>query len=253
MNLSQYIGVLKNDPGFMANVTCWKELPARPARYLPFPDSLDARAVTALGKKGITQLYSHQRQAIDAALRGEDVVVVTPTASGKTLCYNLPVLQRILAEPEARALYERHGAAAMFHRVGRPVESLVFPELIRLKRLHPDLYEKTWKFLMPHDYLICRLSGAAVTDYSMASGSMCYDVARHAWASDLLEEYGIDERKLPELRDAGTRAGTVTPETAALLGISPDAVVTRRSRPSARASAPAASPCPSAPPAPLRP
>ena len=129
------------------------------------------------------------------------------------------------ALPEARALYERHGAAAMFHRVGRPVESLVFPELIRLKRLHPDLYEKTWKFLMPHDYLICRLSGAAVTDYSMASGSMCYDVARHAWASDLLEEYGIDERKLPELRDAGTRAGTVTPETAALLGISPDAVV----------------------------
>ena len=57
MNLSQYIGVLKNDPGFMANVTCWKELPARPARYLPFPDSLDARAVEALGKKGITQLY----------------------------------------------------------------------------------------------------------------------------------------------------------------------------------------------------
>ena len=105
MNLSQYIGVLKNDPGFMANVTCWKELPARPARYLPFPDSLDARAVTALGKKGITQLYSHQRQAIDAALRGEDVVVVTPTASGKTLCYNLPVLDAILKDKNARALY----------------------------------------------------------------------------------------------------------------------------------------------------
>ncbi|MDD7411793.1 MAG: DEAD/DEAH box helicase [bacterium] len=105
MNLSQYIGVLKNDPGFMANVTCWKELPARPARYLPFPDSLDARAVEALGKKGITQLYSHQRQAIDAALRGEDVVVVTPTASGKTLCYNLPVLDAILKDKNARALY----------------------------------------------------------------------------------------------------------------------------------------------------
>ena len=105
MNLSQYIGVLKNDPAFMQNVTCWKELEARPARYEPFPESLDRRAVETLCKKGITRLYSHQRQAVDAALRGEDVVVVTPTASGKTLCYNLPVIDAILKDPNARALY----------------------------------------------------------------------------------------------------------------------------------------------------
>lgn len=105
MNLSQYIGALRSDAAFMANVTCWKELPAREAKYLPFPDSLDPRAVGALRKKGIERLYSHQRQAVDAALRGEDVVVVTPTASGKTLCYNLPVLDAILKDPNARALY----------------------------------------------------------------------------------------------------------------------------------------------------
>ncbi len=105
MNLAQYADVLRHDPGFMQNVTCWKEIPAREARYADFPESLDARATKALREKGITRLYSHQKQAVEAALRGEDVVVVTPTASGKTLCYNLPVLDAILKNPDARAIY----------------------------------------------------------------------------------------------------------------------------------------------------
>ena len=93
------------------------------------------------------------------------------------------------ALPEARALYERHGAAAMFHRVGRPVESLVFPELIRLKRLHPDLYEKTWKFLMPHDYLICRLSGNEVFILLMNSFT---EISQDLWTY-CAGYWGIDE------------------------------------------------------------
>lgn len=105
MNLRQLLMRMKNDPGFMANVTSWTEIPARPARYAPFPEALDERLRQALESRGIRQLYTHQRQALDAVAAGRDAVVVTPTASGKTLCYNLPVLQRILAEPEARALY----------------------------------------------------------------------------------------------------------------------------------------------------
>ena len=58
-----------------------------------------------LRQRGVTRLYSHQAQSIAATLRGEDVVVVTPTASGKTMCYNLPVLSSILSNPDARALY----------------------------------------------------------------------------------------------------------------------------------------------------
>ena len=105
MNLRQYIETLKSDPFFMQNVACWKELPARPARYEPFPDSLDPRVIKAMDKRGVHRLYSHQRQAVTAALQGEDIVVVTPTASGKTLCYNLPVLDAILKNPDTRALY----------------------------------------------------------------------------------------------------------------------------------------------------
>ena len=105
MNLRQYIEVLRSDPSFMRNVACWKEVPARPARYEPFPDSLDPRVIQAMDKRGVHKLYSHQYQAVTAALQGEDIVVVTPTASGKTLCYNLPVLDAILRNPDARALY----------------------------------------------------------------------------------------------------------------------------------------------------
>ncbi len=105
MNLSQYLSALKNNPMFMNNVTCWRELPSRPASYLDFPADMDERIRLVLGKRSIHKLYTHQRHAIDAVSRGEDVVVVTPTASGKTMCYNLPVLSEILKNPDARALY----------------------------------------------------------------------------------------------------------------------------------------------------
>lgn len=79
--------------------------PAREARYLPMPDSVDARLRVALVAKSIQQLYTHQADAVEHALAGRNVVVVTPTASGKTLCYNLPVLQTLLTDPTARAFY----------------------------------------------------------------------------------------------------------------------------------------------------
>lgn len=105
MNLTQYLSALKNNTMFMDNVTCWRELPGRPAKFLDFPESIDPLLKNVLAHRGIHKLYTHQRHAIDAIDRGDDVVVVTPTASGKTLCYNLPVLSEILKNPDARALY----------------------------------------------------------------------------------------------------------------------------------------------------
>ncbi|MBR0320076.1 MAG: DEAD/DEAH box helicase [Clostridia bacterium] len=105
MNLPQLLEQLKNSPSFMENVTRWQVLPAREARFAPFPEGVDERIPAALKKHGVHQLYTHQAQAFASASRGEDFVVVTPTASGKTLCYNLPVLNEILHNPDARALY----------------------------------------------------------------------------------------------------------------------------------------------------
>ena len=99
------IDKLRADTGFMANVAAWHAIPATPASFADLPRDISPEISTALKARGITQLYTHQREAYDAAKRGEDVVVVTPTASGKTLCYNLPILQRIVEDNDARALY----------------------------------------------------------------------------------------------------------------------------------------------------
>ncbi len=73
--------------------------------HAPIPGWLDARLVGALERRGISALYSHQAEALEALRAGQDVAIVTPTASGKSLCYNLPVLQAIAEDPAARALY----------------------------------------------------------------------------------------------------------------------------------------------------
>jgi DEAD/DEAH box helicase domain-containing protein len=79
--------------------------PARDARLAQLPDELHPRVREALAAQGIDQLYTHQREAWDAAANGEHVVVTTGTASGKTLAFNLPVLDAIAREPKQRALY----------------------------------------------------------------------------------------------------------------------------------------------------
>ena len=87
------------------HVTTVRRLPAVEAAYAPFPDDLDPRLQEALRTRGIPQFYTHQAEAVAHAIAGRHVVIVTPTASGKTLCYNAPVLDAILKDPSARALY----------------------------------------------------------------------------------------------------------------------------------------------------
>jgi DEAD/DEAH box helicase domain-containing protein len=89
---------------FAGRVTARISVPAREARYADFPETLEPRLKEALRGRGIERLWSHQREAWDHVEAGRDLVVVTPTASGKTLCYNLPVLDAVLKRG-AKALY----------------------------------------------------------------------------------------------------------------------------------------------------
>ena len=82
-----------------------EELPAAPARTEPLPPELAEPLRRALVARGVGELYCHQAEAFAAARRGEHVVVATPTASGKSLCFHLPVLQSLCEDPNARALY----------------------------------------------------------------------------------------------------------------------------------------------------
>ena len=105
MPLEQALEALRTDPQLASGFVEWRELPELDARYAEFPICTDQRLIAALGRRGIERLYTHQAEALAAVMQRQSVVVVTPTASGKTLCYNLPVVQTILDDPEARALY----------------------------------------------------------------------------------------------------------------------------------------------------
>ena len=105
MNTGQLLDYLKRNPDFASNVTHWQVMPARPAKYDDYPDCFDPALRAVLESRGVKRLYSHQRRALDLAQAGKDFVVITPTASGKTMCYNLPVLSEILRDNESRALY----------------------------------------------------------------------------------------------------------------------------------------------------
>ena len=108
--------------------------PARGTRSEPLPDDLDPRVASALLGVGITSLYRHQAEAWEAARRGENVVVTTGTASGKSLAFNLPVLDAIAREPKVRALY-LYPTKALAQDQARALSEL------RLKGLKPAIYD----------------------------------------------------------------------------------------------------------------
>ncbi len=105
MTLPQLLDILRSDPDFMGNVTCWNVLPPKAGQWTDFPHWLKPELVEALRQHGINRLYTHQAEAIAKIGAGKNVVAVTPTASGKTLCYNLPVLNTVIENPQTRALY----------------------------------------------------------------------------------------------------------------------------------------------------
>ncbi len=103
--MGQFWEFLLGNERFRRNLTAYRTIPPQTPHWADFPADLDPRLPRALAELGIRRLYSHQAEACREAMRGRDVVVVTPTASGKTLCYNLPVLDAVLKNPQTRSLY----------------------------------------------------------------------------------------------------------------------------------------------------
>jgi DEAD/DEAH box helicase domain-containing protein len=104
-SMREMIEWVKQTPELMSQVTHWQTIKPRDAQMAPFPHDLHIGVIASLRAKGIEGLYSHQAASYEAVRQGKHIVTVTPTASGKTMCYNLPVLQGILENDSARALY----------------------------------------------------------------------------------------------------------------------------------------------------
>ena len=105
MTINSLLSAWRTEPSIADCVEVWRTLPRQAAQYSPFPDDLHPNLITALQLKGIQALYAHQLESWNRSKDRENLVVVTGTASGKTLCYNLPVLDLLMRDPQARALY----------------------------------------------------------------------------------------------------------------------------------------------------
>ena len=126
-------------PRTQGGVTAIRHFPAREPRVEPFPASLPPRVMEILKARGFASLYTHQAAAFTLAREGKNLVVVTPTASGKTLCYNLPILSELVENPEARALY-------LF-----PTKALSQDQLVELNRWTEQLGDQVRTFTYDGD------------------------------------------------------------------------------------------------------
>ncbi len=103
MDVREFLDRIRQHDSYQGQLEHVEVLAERPGSYEPLPKDLPAALKTMLAARGVNRLYSHQVNAIQAARQGQDLVVVTGTASGKTLCYNLPILESLLPDPAARS------------------------------------------------------------------------------------------------------------------------------------------------------
>src|SRR4051794_11637102 len=104
-SLQDLLCQLKVSDEFKENIVHWETIEEKEAKTVDFPESIHFSIKSALQRRGINSLYTHQREAYESVMERKNIVAVTPTASGKTLCYNLPVLETIIENPNTRALY----------------------------------------------------------------------------------------------------------------------------------------------------
>ncbi|MGA9225762.1 MAG: DEAD/DEAH box helicase [Mesobacillus sp.] len=104
-NLQEILTELQVGESINRNIVHWHTIEEKEAQTDEMPEDLSGILKNALERRGISRLYTHQKSSYEQIMGGQSIVAVTPTASGKTLCYNLPVLQSIINDPNARALY----------------------------------------------------------------------------------------------------------------------------------------------------
>jgi len=130
------------------------------------------------------------------------------------------------ASAEAAAITARYPLPTLYRLTGKRASAVyVLPKLLWLRRHRPDLYRQAAMFAMAHDFLIRRFSGRLVTDHSLASGTLLYDVTRLAWSDELLAAFDLSPARLPAIQWAGTPVGRILPDVADRLGLGRGALV----------------------------
>lgn len=180
-------------------------------------------------------VVSTAREAIEKAGNGENIkgiaissqgIAYVPVGEdGQTLSNALSWLDG-RAVREAERLRDRFGTDTLYNLTGKPLlPQHTISKYIWLKEQQPEIYEKTWKIMLPMDYIQFKLCGECVTDHTMASGTAMYELEKGTWSETILDAYDLDINKLAKIQTSGSIAGQVLPQVAELLGISKQAVV----------------------------
>ena len=157
-------------------------------------------------------------EALSISTQGISFVPVD--RAGNTL-YNSINWLDMRAEEECRELLDRFGEDELFFKTGKPADaSYSLPKIMWFKKHCPEVYEKTYKILFPLDYLNMKLTGKFVTDYTIAGGTMLYNIRELCWDKEITEFCGIDVSLLPDVCRMGEDIGKILPAVAKELGIS---------------------------------
>ena len=162
--------------------------------------------------------------AVGFASQGESFVPVD--ASGKPLRNTIVWLDN-RAHDEAAAIEAKFGLDTVYRTTGQPDVGPIWTacKILWIKNHEPDVFAATAKFCMVEDYLIHRLSGEFVSEFSVYSSSLVLDINKRALWPEMLEFIGLTPDHFPELKDSGSVVGTITAEAATATGLSTDTLV----------------------------
>lgn len=130
------------------------------------------------------------------------------------------------AEKEVELILERIAFPKVFAITGKRIHSsYTLPKILWLIKERPDVVDKAYKFLMPHDFLIAKLTGKCFTDHTMAAGTLMYDINNLNWSEEIMGQFDIPVEKFPSIKWAATPAGTISNQATQEIGLSPETLV----------------------------
>ncbi len=178
---------------------------------------------TILGVKQKTGILSSQIKAI--AISSQAITVVPVDENIEPLCNAISWLDT-RADEECRRIQKDFSSGQIYRLTGKPLTPVyTLPKILWLKENEPQIYQKAYKLLAPLDFLVAKLTGKPVTDHSMASGTLMYDLRNACWSEEILSRFEIDKNKLPSLADSTSFAGYVKEDVREELGLSEKCVV----------------------------
>lgn len=203
----EYPLILVSDTEIEQDANLWRELCIRAIDSALIEGNIDRTRV----------------RAISVSSQGISVV---PVDKNNTPLYNAISWLDKRAQSEAGYISECIDEEEIFKITGkRPSANYTAAKILWFKNNLPEIYEKTYKFLMPHDFITaCFTNGSFITDYTMASGTMLFDITKFCWSEKIAESIGIELEKLPTILPSGSFAGYISEHVSKLLSL-PQSVI----------------------------